>query len=302
MSISVIMCIYSEPEEWISKSIMSIIQQDFQDFECIIINDNPQREVNCEILNHYASKESRLKIIHNKENIGLTKSLNIGLSVAKGKYIARMDADDICESNRFQIQYDFMESNLDYVLCGSNVHVINEKGEGTGKDLRIYFSDREIREVFPVFNPMCHPSLFMDRNILTKYGITYNETFRYAQDYELIRELLKYGKVCNLGAKLVRYRKSPNQISLSKFALQHKFANRTRLAYIQDILQVKGYSQQDLYTRLKQVHKNRIVYNSLLSLLINFDMSVNRKEYYGAVLSFKYSLRNSFKLIFRSLK
>ena len=94
--ISVIMSIYSEKEEWIKESIDSILSQTFRDFEFIIINDNPKRKQNENLLLEYSQKDNRIIVITNKENIGLTKSLNKGLSIAKGKYIARMDADIIC--------------------------------------------------------------------------------------------------------------------------------------------------------------------------------------------------------------
>ncbi|MBC9797457.1 glycosyltransferase family 2 protein [Sinomicrobium weinanense] len=302
MSISVVMCIHSEPVEWLKSSIQSIIQQSFIDFEFIVVNDNPHRELNRQLLAEYARKESRVTVIHNEENIGLTRSLNIGLSVARGKYIARMDADDISIFHRLQVQYDFMESNPEYILCGSDAWIIDEKGEKVNKGLNIYFEDQKIREIFPILNPMCHPSLFMNRSVLNQSRIKYNETYRYAQDYEIIRELLNCGKVCNLSTKLLKYRKSPDQISRSKFSLQHKYANQTRLRYMQDIFDAQGCSAQEIYKQLKLVSKDKIVYNSLLSLLTNFDLAVDKKEYYMSVLSFRYSLRDSLKLVFRSLK
>ena len=119
--ISVIMSIYSEKEEWIKESIDSILSQTFRDFEFIIINDNPKRKENENLLLEYSQKDNRIIVITNKENIGLTKSLNKGLSIAKGKYIARMDADDISFPTRFQKQIDFLDKNTEYVLCGANI-------------------------------------------------------------------------------------------------------------------------------------------------------------------------------------
>ena len=101
------MSIYSEEEEWIRESIDSILNQTFSDFEFIIINDNPNRDKNNSLLTEYTRIDNRIIIITNEENIGLTKSLNKGLEIARGKYIARMDADDISLPTRFEKQVDF---------------------------------------------------------------------------------------------------------------------------------------------------------------------------------------------------
>ena len=101
VKVSVLMSVYSEPKEWLISSINSILNQSFSDFEFIIINDNPTRSINSIVLNYFAITDSRVKIFENKSNIGLTKSLNKGLKLTEGKYIARMDADDISLPDRF---------------------------------------------------------------------------------------------------------------------------------------------------------------------------------------------------------
>ena len=95
VKLSVVMSIYKEPVEWMRQSIDSILNQTFTDFEFVIVNDNPIRSENRDILDEYSKKDFRIIVLSNDENIGLTKSLNKGLRISKGKYIARMDADDI---------------------------------------------------------------------------------------------------------------------------------------------------------------------------------------------------------------
>ena len=119
--VSVLMSVYNEPEEWMRVAIDSILGQTFTDFEFIIINDNPKRKLNREILSDYAKQDKRIVILENEENIGLTKSLNKGLKVAKGKYIARMDADDISLSDRLEKQVNFMEEHPEVGVCGANI-------------------------------------------------------------------------------------------------------------------------------------------------------------------------------------
>ena len=106
--LSVVMSVYNEPTEWITQSIDSILNQTFRDFEFIIINDNPEREENESLLNSYSQKDKRIVVIKNEQNLGLTKSLNIGINEAKGDYIVRMDADDYSFPERFEKQVQFM--------------------------------------------------------------------------------------------------------------------------------------------------------------------------------------------------
>ena len=94
--VSVIMSVFKEPQEYLKHSIDSILTQSFKDFEFIIICDNPSDKNICNFLKVYKSIDYRIKLVINPTNMGLTKSLNIGLKLASGKYIARMDADDIC--------------------------------------------------------------------------------------------------------------------------------------------------------------------------------------------------------------
>jgi len=89
------MSVYNEPLDWLKSSIGSILNQTFREFEFIIINDNPARQELRDVLQSYKNQDERIRIIENLENLGLTESLNKGLAEAKGKYIARMDGDDI---------------------------------------------------------------------------------------------------------------------------------------------------------------------------------------------------------------
>ena len=127
VKVSVVMSVFSEPRNWLKKAINSILDQTFSDFEFIIINDNPIRKENYLFLKEIQQKDSRIIIIENKENIGLTKSLNKGLSVARGTYIARMDADDISFPTRLEKQYLFMEANSGVIACGAWARTIGKE-------------------------------------------------------------------------------------------------------------------------------------------------------------------------------
>tara|TARA_B110000091_G_C13735891_1_gene441108 strand:- start:17 stop:1027 length:1011 start_codon:yes stop_codon:yes gene_type:complete len=217
--ISVLMSVYSELEEWLRESIESVLKQSFIDFEFIIINDNPERELNYVLLKEYQSKDKRICVVNNKENLGLTKSLNIGLKIVNGKYIARMDADDISLINRLEEQVKFMDTNPHLVASGTNIEYFG-KEEINKKKLILPCDENTIRNNFviqnPNFPPIAHPTAIIRSSILHDNGILYNENYVTAQDFGLWNELLEYGDISNLNMILLRYRLSDNQITSNK--------------------------------------------------------------------------------------
>src|SRR3989339_623001 len=128
--ISVIMSAYNA-EKYLAEAIESILAQTFKNFEFIIIDDGSKDDT-LRIINEYARKDRRIKVYHNKKNIGCVgfiRNLNKGIKLAKGKYLARMDADDISLPDRFRIQHDFLEKNQDTFLIGTGVIDIYANGE-----------------------------------------------------------------------------------------------------------------------------------------------------------------------------
>lgn len=210
ISVSVIMSVYKEPEAWLRYSIDSILAQTFRDFEFIIVNDCPGREETARVLADYAARDSRVRLVANERNIGLTASLNIGLRQASGKYIARMDADDWSALDRFALQYAFMEANPDIGVLGSGIKMF-------GADTRtILFPERH--EQFFVFHDytFCHSSVFIRRAMLQEHGIEYDTAFRYAQDFDLWERLYRVTRFANLPQVLVHYRVSEQNVSHAK--------------------------------------------------------------------------------------
>lgn len=213
--ISVLMAVYKEPLEWIKKGVESILNQSFQDFEFIIILDNPFYSEFIFWIN--SIDDRRIILVINEENLGLTKSLNIGLKLAKGKFIARMDADDISLPNRFEKQIVFMEKQEDLVVCGGWIEKM-----GNGNGIVEYIANTE--EIFkqftfpnPYLSPIAHPTAFIRKEFLDKNNLTYNEAFKVAQDYGLWNEILKCdGKISNIQEILLLYRISDNQITKTK--------------------------------------------------------------------------------------
>ena len=132
--VSVVMSFYKEPLQWMNLALDSILDQTFRDFEIILICDNPDYKEGIAYAQKRAEQDSRVRLIINDTNIGLTKSLNKGIRLAEGKYIARMDADDIAFPQRFEKQVEFLENNPDVSVCASDVHIINAEGEIVRRD------------------------------------------------------------------------------------------------------------------------------------------------------------------------
>ena len=221
--LSVIMSVYKEPVEWIKQSIDSILAQTFGDFEFIIVNDNPTRAENMDLLNEYHQKDARVAAIINETNLGLTKSLNKALAAAQGEYIARMDADDISLPQRFEKQVEYLDAHPEICGVGSWTGNIDELGNRLPGVARYDTDPCWIRAQFLQNSQVGHPAA-MFRRVVNGHVTQYNESVRYAQDYSLWVSLLPYGDISNIPEVLFCYRHSEQQITSSKKAEQQECA------------------------------------------------------------------------------
>ena len=180
--ISVIMGVYNEKEIWLKKTIESILEQSYSNFEFIIILDNPNNELLEKIILGYVKKDNRIIYVKNKKNLGLVKTLNIGMSMSQGDYIARIDADDIAYKERFKIQVEFLERNKDIDLVGTNVEIIDEEGKYIKTNKTIEKNEDIVKLLF-WRNMIYHPSILVRRQKLIEIG-GYRE-IEFAEDYDL---------------------------------------------------------------------------------------------------------------------
>lgn len=276
--ISVLMSVYNEPVDWMRQAIESILNQTYKDFEFIIVNDNPEREENQLVLNEYRDKDSRISVLCNDQNIGLTKSLNKGLRIAKGKYIARMDADDISLPKRFQMQFDYMEEHPEIIVLGTNIMYIGNRMPFKGND-SIKFTDSSIKAQMLLVNCIAHSSVFIRKSVLHDNSIQYDESYRQSQDYRLWEILRPYGKYACLKEKLLKYRMSDQQITRSQKQGQSNLAGGVRLRLQQKWLMSNGYqfSDEDV-----EHHPLRIIEK------IRRDNNINSSLAYKAYLQYAY--------------
>jgi glycosyltransferase involved in cell wall biosynthesis len=208
--ISVVLPVYN-CEKYISAAIDSILKQTFNDFELIIINDGSSDRSEQLILSF---SDVRIKYIK-QENKGLAKTLNYGVSVSQGEFIARMDADDISEPFRFERQFDVFKKNPDVGIVSSNVQYINEEGSAMGFSLS-YTSEMLVLKALKKGNVIFHPSVMFKKDIFELVG-GYDEVIGcYFEDYLLWLEMLRKTRIAIIRKPLVRYRILPNSLSRSK--------------------------------------------------------------------------------------
>lgn len=238
-AVSVVMSVYNT-EKYLEQSIESILNQSFIDFEFIIIEDC-STDSSLSILKNYAQKDSRIKLIQKSENkrmAGFIENLNIGLREARGKYIARMDADDLSHPTRFEKQVKFLDENPDIFMVGSAVNFIDENNQFIRK-LESLENHREIIERMPKHISMYHPAIMFRNNEQTQY----HEKMFYCEDYDLYLRLINQGKkFYNFTESLLDYRILNNSISRKDGSFMNMlFVEKAKWFYQQE----KKYQKSD---------------------------------------------------------
>ena len=211
-AISVCMPVYNA-ERYLTEAVDSVLAQTFGDFEFIIVDDG-STDGSREMLNHYASTDPRVRMIR-RPNLGVRKTLNDCLQLARGEFIARMDADDMCLPDRFELQVNYLRKHPDVVLLGCAYDLI----DGAGRLLRHLKQPQDNDSLQQIClsgrTPICHPSAMMRREPTLRVG-GYDEEFTVAQDLDLWLRLGEVGKMACLPQTLVKYRLHEKSISEAK--------------------------------------------------------------------------------------
>jgi len=202
-------------EKYLRESIQSILDQTFTDFEFIIIDDG-STDTSLQTIQGFTDK--RIQIIRNSSNLGTPASLNRGIKISKGQYIARMDADDISLPKRLEKPYNFMERNLNIGIVGTGYDLINESGGSMGT--YIYPNNPVAIHWKLLAGPVFpHPTVMMRKKILIENNLFYNEEYFVTQDYELWCRMIQFTEGSNLPQALIQYRhhdQSKTKIELDK--------------------------------------------------------------------------------------
>ena len=214
--ISVIMPAYNA-EKYLREAIDSILAQTFADFELIVINDCSRDGTEQIILSY---QDPRIVYLKNEKNLGVAGTLNQGLKVAQGQYIARMDADDRSVPTRFEKQVAYLDANPKTVLCGSKVTVFSD--DGAQRVGHYPTEDAQIRAALLFACPIAHPSVMIRRDALQAWNLRYEEAFEKVEDYRLWSRLAECGQLHNLPEPLLYYRKHPGQVCATSPQVQYE--------------------------------------------------------------------------------
>ncbi len=200
--VSVVMSVYNE-EEHVSQAMESILNQTLNDFEFIIVNDGSVDRT-YEIIKRYVEKDKRIKVINHEKREGQAKSLNDGIKIAKGRYIARMDADDISLPERLEKQVKFMGYHPEVGVLGTYYKEIDNSGKILPRKQNPSTWE-QIKKALFYYNPVCHPSVMMRKELILEVG-GYDEKFSIGQDYDLFSRLVSKTKIENLPEFLIIHR------------------------------------------------------------------------------------------------
>ena len=220
--ISVLMPVYNG-EKFLREAIESILNQTYKDFEFLIINDGSTDRTR-EIIFSY--NDSRIRYIENERNLKLIASLNKGLDLARGKYIARMDADDISMPDRLQKQFDFLELNPEVGLCGSRCKNISDTHDPIFPE-----TNEQIRFRLFFSNHFAHPTVCMRKSVLDANNLRYEYKYIHAEDYGLWLKMMKYTKLAILQEFLVLRHEHPEQLSNIHSEEQNATLKKSGMSY-----------------------------------------------------------------------
>lgn len=205
--VSVLMSTYNR-YDFLKEAVESILNQTYSNLELIVVLEFCENQEKIEqILNSYHDK--RIKIIKNKEKLGFPRSLNIGFDLAKGKYVARMDDDDISLPERLEKQVEFMEQNPDFGACGTRAEFFMY---ASGILEYIPTNPEEIKVKMLSFSTICHPSVMMRKKMFDQHNLRYDPNY-FTEDYELWSRAIRYFKIANLDEVLLKYRISKHSLT-----------------------------------------------------------------------------------------
>lgn len=302
--ISVIMSTYKEDERLLRESIESILNQTYRDFEYIIILDYPDNDVHKSVIEEYALKDDRIHFYINEKNMGLTDSLNRGLSLCHGKYIARMDADDISLPDRLERQMKYLEKNH-YDLIGGITEMINENGSLLYSIKSVPTDPKKINKALRYSQCIAHPTWLGRKEVFEK-----NAGYRHmplCEDYDFtLRAVLNGFVVSNLNEAVLKYRMTSNSISRSNLFEQYLYMSYITNEYknnrIASVDKAYAYVQQHLNEKDSDKYlKANVIFNRMLQEMSDKQFLSFMKDGFCLLFSSKYYLNKIYRFMMLSL-
>lgn len=302
--ITVIMSTYKEDERLLRESIESILNQTYKDFEYIIILDYPDNDVHKSVIEEYALKDDRIHFYINETNMGLTDSLNRGLSLCHGEYIARMDADDISLPDRLERQMKYLEKNH-YDLIGGITEMINENGSLLYSIKSVPTDPKKINKALRYSQCIAHPTWLGKKEVFEK-----NAGYRHmplCEDYDFtLRAVLNGFVISNLNEPVLKYRMTSNSISRSNLFEQYLYmsyiTNEYKNKRVASVDKAYAYVQQHLNEKDSNKYlKANVIFNRMLQEMSDKQILSFIKDGFCLLFSSKYYLNKIFRFIMLSI-
>jgi len=241
--ISVLMPVFNA-EKYLNEAIESILTQTFRNFEFIIINDGSSDSSKDIILSYL---DSRIRYFENEKNIGLINTLNRGIDIASGKYIARMDADDISLPNRLECQFAFMEVNSEVGICGSWFETFSDKGIIQTVKYLSEGIDIRIKQLYQIH--LSHGTSMIRTDVLKKNKLYFNKEFLHAEDYELWTRITLYTNLANIPQVLYKVRINEKSVSYVYKNIQNKNTTKIIINQLKTLKKDFSFDDYNLYIK-----------------------------------------------------
>lgn len=226
--VTVLMPVYNA-EKYIGGAVDSILHQTFRDFELLIINDG-STDATQTVLESYT--DPRIRIIVHKKNSGIVRRLNEGISLSKGVYIARMDADDVALPMRLEKQVAYMDKHPAVAVCGTWLKVISDTKVEIWKAPTTH---DEIQSLMLFHAAIFHPTVIMRTKTIKRYNLRYSQSYHYSEDYELWVRIANYSRLANLPEVLLHRRINKNTYIDDYARIQVESSNAVRLRQIHNL-------------------------------------------------------------------
>lgn len=298
------MSTYKESELQLRQSIESILNQTYEDFEYIIILDCPDNQLHKTIIESYKEKDPRVRFYINEMNIGLANSLNKGIQLANGEFIARMDADDISLPDRFKDQLKYIQDK-NYDLIGGITQMIDENGDLIYSIQKVPTNYDKIKKILKYGQCIAHPTWFGKKVVFETLN-GYRE-IPLCEDYDFtLRAVLSGYRISNLNKIVLQYRMTNNSISRQNLFEQYLYMTYITKQYkqgkISDIEKAKKYveDKNDLKQSKKYLQAN-ILFNSMLREISQKKLLSFVKHGFQLVFTSRYYLDKIFRFVLLSL-
>lgn len=260
--VSVLIAAYNV-ERYIDELLNSVINQTYKNLEVIIVNDGSKDNTE-NIINKFIEKDSRIRLINNQKNMGFIHSLNVGLPLTKGEFIARTDADDIVKPDWIEKIVKAMENNPEIIAMGSYLEIISDSGlltkyNKTGDIWRNPLDHNSIIREMLFRNPIHNNTMIMRKEVYHKYKLTFNYDYKHAEDYKFWYDVSKLGKLANYPEVLCFYRFHSEQTSSLYATSMNYTARKIRREIRNDYFCEMGFKTNINFDDLRFENLNKFI-------------------------------------------